>query len=170
MLGCTAQPPERNRPLSVLAKSRACRASVVSGVVRGVPAGAVGGVGAYWLLATLAAVSRSKAAAARHVLAAVRIGAVVRPDPGFRRLVEQRIYDRTGLDGGKRRFERRVRRALRFHRDDDLSHVGRQRTRLGGGEQRRRIEHDDAVRIAARQLAAQAGHRIPPKKTPRRGG
>src|SRR5689334_1637754 len=108
MLGWTAQPPVRNRLLSVVAKSRACRASVVSGVVRGIAPGPVDVVGAYWLLATLAAVSRSKAAAARHVLAAVGIGAVVRPDPGFRRLVEQRIHDRAGLDGGKRRFERRV--------------------------------------------------------------
>jgi len=40
MLGWTAQPPERNRLLSVVAKSRACRASVVSGVVQEIAPGA----------------------------------------------------------------------------------------------------------------------------------
>src|SRR3954447_19728226 len=98
MLGWTAQPPVRKRRLSVsAATSRPCVACVAAGVARVVPGVCVGLEvvgGASWLLATLAAVSRSRAAAARHVLTAVGIGAVVRPGPGFRRLVEQRIYER----------------------------------------------------------------------------
>src|SRR5262245_37768367 len=103
MLGWTDQPPGRN--LLSVAGSRACVACP-SGPVCVAPGAVVRGVGgvAYWLLATLAAVSKSKAAAARHVLAAVAIRAVVRPDLGLRRLVEQGIDERTGFDGGEGRF------------------------------------------------------------------
>src|SRR6185503_19619245 len=118
MLGWTLQPPARNRLSVAAAGSRACvaRVSGAACVASGVVCVARGVAGAaYWLLATLAAVSKSKAAAARDVLAAVGIRAVVGPDLGFRRLVEQGIDDRTRLDGGEGRFQGRVRGALRLY-------------------------------------------------------
>src|ERR1051326_2052497 len=122
MLGWAPRPPVRNR-LSEAVVERSCVCGAL-GTVCGAPSvvgfPVVAGLpvaGAYCPLATLAAVSKSRAAATRHVLAAVGIRAVVGPDLRFRHLVEERIDDRARLDGGERRFQRRVRGALRFHRD-----------------------------------------------------
>src|SRR6476660_7791694 len=110
MPGWTLQPPVPWLPSAAESSSRRCVACVpnVGCVAQDVVAPGVDD-GAYWLLAMLAAVSKSNAAAARHVLAAVGIGAVVRPDFGVRRLIEQGIHERTGVDGGERRLQRRVR-------------------------------------------------------------
>src|SRR5262249_49264703 len=124
MLGWTAQPPVRNRLSVAVVVPRSCVCGGLGAVcgapsvvglplVEGLPV-----AGAYWPWATLAAVSKSRAAGIRHFLAAVGIRAVVGPGLGFRRLVEERIHDRARLDGGERRLQHRVRGALRFHRDD----------------------------------------------------
>src|SRR5581483_668590 len=94
-----------------------------------------------------------------HALAGIAVVAVIGTRFRLRCLVQQRHDNWTGFDGGERGFENTLRGPLGFHHHYDLPHVGGKDTRFGRREQRRRIEEDDAIRIAGRKALQQFVHR-----------
>src|SRR6185312_7825553 len=88
----------------------------------------------------------------------VRVVAIIGAHVGPACLVEYHHHDFAALDRCERLIHRVLRRGVGRHHHDDLPHVRREHACFGRGEQRRRIEDDDAVLIPGSDFAQEARH------------
>src|SRR4051812_2117649 len=91
---------------------------------------------------------------------AIPVIAVIRPGFRLRRFIEERHDDRTGLDGREGGFDGCVGSFLRLHHHDDLPRAAGEHAGFRRGEERWRIENDNAIRIAAGDLLGEPPHFI----------
>src|SRR6185312_16975426 len=160
MLGTKTQPPRPCEPGSPLAAVASAFAGGGAGALYGASVSCADAApatpNARSPAIRIARAARPSVAIAIAISVAIAVARSRRVRAG---LVQHHQPDRTRLDRRERLLDGALLRLLGFDHDDDLAHLRRKDARFGGHEERRRVEHDDAIGVAFRHLVEQRAHR-----------